>query len=155
MRGFKDHSLHMLVLDEVLEMELSNFSRQLNVKSGINKGEKRQNSKESKAHLEAMVLRTKPEANNWLFLTARIAAMGTDAFERGPVMIRKIHACLIEELNLAENAEEKAAEFVDRICQVTLETFWTQNSWVGSKIDRLLPGENLPQTLSIPDKTVP
>ena len=27
MRGFKDHSLHMLVLDEVLGLELSNFSR--------------------------------------------------------------------------------------------------------------------------------
>ena len=133
MRGFKDHSLHMLVLDEVLELELSNFSRQLKVKSGINKGEKRQNSKETKAHLEAMVLRTKPEANNWLFLTARIAAMGTDAFERRPVTIKKIHAYLIEELNLAENVEEKAAEFVDRVCQVTLETFWTQNSWVGAR----------------------
>ena len=27
MGGFKDHSLHMLVLDEVLGLELSNFSR--------------------------------------------------------------------------------------------------------------------------------
>ena len=27
MRGVKDHSLHMLVLDEVLGLELSNFSR--------------------------------------------------------------------------------------------------------------------------------
>ena len=35
LRGFKDHSLHMLVLDEVLEMELSNFSRQLKMKPGI------------------------------------------------------------------------------------------------------------------------
>ena len=32
MRGFKDHSLHMLVLDEVLGLELSNFSRQLKLK---------------------------------------------------------------------------------------------------------------------------
>ena len=29
-------------------------------------------------------------------------------------------------MNLAENTEEKAAEFVNRVCQVTLETFWTQ-----------------------------
>ena len=35
MRGFKDHSLHMLVLDEVLGSELSNFSRQLKLKPGI------------------------------------------------------------------------------------------------------------------------
>ena len=35
MRGFKNHSLHMLVLDEVLGLELSNFSRQLKLKPGI------------------------------------------------------------------------------------------------------------------------
>ena len=32
MGGFKDHSLHMLVLDEVLWLELSNFSRQLKLR---------------------------------------------------------------------------------------------------------------------------
>ena len=88
MRGFKDHSVHMLVLDEVLGSELSNFSRQLRLKAGIDddhrvivamsndlwfrgmkvkeEGERRNNSKETRAHLEAMVLRTKPEANQWL-----------------------------------------------------------------------------------------
>ena len=35
MRGFKDHSLHMPVLDEVLGLELSNFNRQLKLKPGI------------------------------------------------------------------------------------------------------------------------
>ena len=35
MRGFKDPALHMLVLDEVLGLELSNFSRQLKLKPGI------------------------------------------------------------------------------------------------------------------------
>ena len=73
-----------------------------------------------------MVLRTKPEANQWLHVTPRVAALGADAFEQGPVMIRKIHAYLVKEVNLAENAEEKAAEFVNRVCQVTLEPFWTQ-----------------------------
>ena len=34
-RGLKDHSLHMLVLDEVLGLELSKFSRQLKMKPGI------------------------------------------------------------------------------------------------------------------------
>ena len=85
MRGFKDQSLHMLVLDEVLGLELSNFSRQLKFKLGIDDDhrvvvamsnelwfrgmeakegrERRENSKETRAHLEAMVLRTKPEAN--------------------------------------------------------------------------------------------
>ena len=91
MRVLKNHSLHMLVLDEVLGLELSNFSRQFKLKPGIDddhrvivampnelwfrgmevqeEGERRKNSKETRAHLEAMVLRTKPEANKWPHLT--------------------------------------------------------------------------------------
>ena len=148
MRRFKDHSLHMLVLDEVLGFELSNFSRQLKLKPGIDddhrvmaamsndlwfrgmelrgEGEKRNNSKETRAHLEVMVLRTKPEANPWLHITSRIAALGADAFEQGPVMIKKVHAYLANEVNLAENAPDKSAEFVNRVCQVTLEALWNQ-----------------------------
>ena len=148
MRGFKDHALHMLVLDEVLGLELSNFSRQLKLKPGIDddhrvitamsndlwframevasEDTRRKNSLETTAHLEAMVLRTKPEANQWLHLNPRVAALGADAFQQGPVMITKIHAYLLKEVNLAENAGEKAAEFVNRMCQMTLETFWTQ-----------------------------
>ena len=148
LRGFKDHSLHMLVLDEVLWLELSNFSRQLKLKPGSDddhrvilamskdlwfrrmeatgEKERRKNSQETRAHLEAMVLRTKPEANQWLHLTPRTAVLGADDFEQGPVMIKKIHAYLLKEVNLAENAEEKTAEFVNRMCQITLKTFWTQ-----------------------------
>ena len=145
MRRLKDHALHMLVLDEVLGLELSNFSRQLKLKPGIGddnrvivamlndlwfrgmeaagERERRKNSQETRAHLEAMVLRTKPEANQWLHLIPRVAALGADAFEQGPVMIKKINAYLLKEVNLAENAEEKTAEFVNRMCQITLETF--------------------------------
>ena len=148
MRGFKDQALHMLVLDEVLGLELSNFSRQLKLKPGIDddhrviaamsndlwframevtgENTRRKNSLETRAHLEAMVLRTKPEANQWLHLNPRVAALGADAFQQGPVMITKIHAYLLKEVNLAENAGEKTAEFVNRMCQITLETFWTQ-----------------------------
>ena len=148
MRGFKDHALHMLALDEVLGLELSNFSRQLKLKPGIDddhrviaamsndlwframevtgENTRRKNSLETRAHLDAMVLRTKPEANQWLHLNPRVAPLGADAFEQGPVMITKIHAYLSKEVNLAENAGEKTAEFVNRMCQITLETFWTQ-----------------------------
>ena len=148
MRGFKDHALHMLVLDEVLGLELSNFSRQLKLKPGIDddhrvitamsndlwframevasEDTRRKNSLETRAHLEAMVLRTKPEANQWLHLNPRVAALGADAFQQGPVMITKIHAYLLKEVNLAENAGEKTAEFVNRMCHITLETSWTQ-----------------------------
>ena len=97
MRGFKNHSLHMLVLDEVLGLELSNFSRQLKLKPGIDddnraivamsndlwfrrmdikeERERIKKSQETRAHLEAMFLRTKPEANQWLHLTPRVAAL--------------------------------------------------------------------------------
>ena len=44
-------------------------------------GERRNNSKGTRAHLEAMVLRTKPEANQWLHLIPRKAALGAEAFE--------------------------------------------------------------------------
>ena len=87
---------------------------------------RRKNSLETRTHLEAMVLRTEPEANQWLHLNPRVAALGADAFEQGPVMIAKIHAYLLKEVNLAENAGEKTAEFVNRMCLITLETFWTQ-----------------------------
>ena len=145
MRGFKDHPLLILVSDEVVGLEQSKFSRQLKLKPGTDEdhrvivamsnelwfrgreikeeGEIMKISQETRAHLEVMVLRTKPEAIKWLHLTPRIAALGTDAFERGPVMIRKIHDYLVKEVNLAANAEEKSAEFVNRVCQVTLEAF--------------------------------
>ena len=148
MRGFKDHALHMLVMDELLGLELSNFSRQLKLKPGIDddhrvvtamsndlwframevtgESARRKNSQETRAHLEAMVLRTKPEANQWLHLSPRVAALGADVFEQDPIMMKKIHAYLLKEVNLAENAEEKTTDFVNRMCQITLETFWTQ-----------------------------
>ena len=84
--------------------------------------------------------------------------MGADAFEQGPVMIRKIHAYLVKEVNLAENAEEKAAEFVNRVCQVTLETFWTQkvNGEEGfERIDSMLEGLGDGWTASFVAKVYP
>ena len=63
-------------------------------------------------------------------------ALGADALEQGPVMIRKLHAYLVKEVNLAENAEEKSAEFVNRVCQVTLEAFWTQKERGEEGFDR-------------------
>ena len=66
MRGFKDRSLHMLKPgiddDHRVFVAMSNdlWFRGMEVKEGR---ERREISKETRAHLEAMVLRTKPEAN--------------------------------------------------------------------------------------------
>ena len=50
-----------------------------------------------------------------------------NAFERGPAIITKIRAHLVKELKLAENAEQKSAEFIDRMWKITLEALWTEN----------------------------
>ena len=107
----------------IVAMSNDSWFRGMDIKE---EGERRNNSKDTRAHLEEIVLSTKPEANQWPHLTPRVAALGTDASEQGPVMIRKIHAYLVKEVNLAENSEEKAAEFVSRVGQVTLETSWTE-----------------------------
>ena len=81
-------------------------------------------------------------------------------------MIRKIHAYLVKEVNLAKNAEEKPAEFVNRVCQVTLEALWTQNmkgeegfDWADSMLEGLGAGwtasflaKKKPFSFSISDK---
>ena len=120
MRGLKSHSFHI----PVLGLELSNFSRQLNMKSetdddrqvivgasndlwvrGMDVDEeektKRQNAKETKAHLRAMVLRTKPEAIKWLHLTPRIAALGHGRFRAGPTDYHEDPRLLIERIEFS------------------------------------------------------
>ena len=116
---------------------------------------RRKNSQETRSQLEAMVLRTKPEANQWLHLSPRVAALGADAFEQGPVMITKSHAYLLKEVNLAENAEEKTAEFVNRMCQITLETFWTQEVKGQEGFERMLEGLGAGWTASFLAKVYP
>ena len=91
MRGLKASSLYLIVLDEVLGLELSKFSRQLKLKPEINDDHKvivdmsndlwfrndeineetftRRNVKQTVAQLEAFTLRKKPQAYKWLHLT--------------------------------------------------------------------------------------
>ena len=61
-------------------------------------------------------------------------------------MISKNHAYLVKEVNLAENAEEKSAEFVNRVCQVTLEASRTGSmlkglgaGWTASFLAKIYP----------------
>ena len=51
---------------------------------------------------------------NFLDEENRKSAIDSFAFERGPAMIAKTHAHLVEEMNLAESEVNKSAEFVDR-----------------------------------------
>ena len=54
------------------------------------------------------------------------SSIGHERFRAGPPLIAKIHTYLVRDLNMAESGGERSAEFVDRICQITLETFWTE-----------------------------
>ena len=110
-------------------------------------GKRRKNSKETRAHMKTMVLRTKPEANKWLHLTPRIAKLGADAFKRGSVMISKIHAYLVKQVRLAKNAEIKSAEFVNRVCQVILD--------LSDRTDSMLEGLGARWTASFLAKVYP
>ena len=127
MRRLKNHALHMLVLDEVLRLELSNFSRQLKFKPGIGDDHRVIIALSNDLWFRGMeATGEKGRRKNSQETSPRVAALGADAFEQGPVMIKKIHTNLLKEVNLAENSGEKTAEFVNRMCQITLETFWTQ-----------------------------
>ena len=61
-------------------------------------------------------------------------------------------------MNLAENAEKKATEFVNRVCQVTLETFWTQKvsrEECFERTDSMLEGQGARWTASFLAKVYP
>ena len=152
MRGLKAHLLHMNVLEEVVGLDLSNFNRQVKMNPQINNdhnilfnvsnylwfrndeiseviGETstRRKDEVTEAQLEALNLRTKPEANKWLHLTPRIGALGPDAFVRGPTMTSKIHQYWLESLDQEELRTDKATKFKDRIDRKTLEMLSAQN----------------------------
>ena len=74
-------------------------------------------------------------------------------------MIAKILAYLVRETNLVESEREKSTEFVDRMCQITLEVLWTEHlreeegcertdsileglgaEWTGSFLAKIYPG---------------
>ena len=75
-----------MMIDKINDMKMKLSSKVTLRKAGKTKVDskiliKAVNSAKRQRVEEAMVLRTKPEANRWLHLTPRIAALGTDAFE--------------------------------------------------------------------------
>ena len=118
-QGLIDCSSTRLVLDEVLGLELSNFARLLKLRPGVDddhllvqqmandlwfrqmdqaENEQgrtvRKNITSAEEDLTAMVLRTKPHNNSWLYLAPRLCTLGEDAFEHAPAVIKEIHAYL-------------------------------------------------------------
>ena len=64
------------------------------------------------------------------------SSIGRGCFRARPSDDQQNPCLLSDRVNLAENAEEKSAEFVNRVCQVILEAFWTQNKKGEEGFDR-------------------
>ena len=118
-QGFKDCSTTRLVLDEVLGLKLSNFTRLLKLRPGVDddymlvqqvadnlwfrqmdhaENEQgrtvRKNMTSAEEDLVALAMRTKPHTNAWLYLSPRLCTLGEDAFENALAVIKEIHAYL-------------------------------------------------------------
>ena len=64
----------------------------------------RRNTLSTEEDLKAMALRTKPHTNLWLYLSPRLCALGQDAFDHAPVVVREIHHYLQRILDVRDQA---------------------------------------------------
>ena len=137
-----------MVLDEVLELELSNFARLLKLRPGVNDDHLlvqqvandlwfrqvdyarnaqgrtvRRYLTSAEEDLEALALMTKPNTNSWLYLSARVCALGEDAFEHAPAVIKEIHAYLKNLFNEWELARGMMLQLMQDVNTMSLDRF--------------------------------
>ena len=62
----------------------------------------RKNVTSAEEDLMALALRMKPHTKSWLYLSPRFCALGEDAFEHAPAVIKEIHAFLKKLFNERE-----------------------------------------------------
>ena len=85
-------------------------------------------------------------------------SIGRGCFRARPSDIQENPCQPSERGKPGQNAEEKSAEFVNRVCQVTLEAFWTQNVKGEKGFDRtdsMLEGLGAAWTASFLAKILP
>ena len=147
-QGFKDCSTTRLVLDEVLGLELSNFARLLKLRPGVDddhllvqqvandlwfgqmdhaENEQgrtvRKNMTSAEEDLTELALRTKPHTNAWLYLSPRLCALGEDAFEHAPAVIKEIHAYLKNLFNERQLAGGMVLQLMQDVNTMSLDQF--------------------------------
>ena len=147
-QGFKDCSTTRLVLDEVLGLELSNFARLLKLRPGVDddhllvqqvandlwfgqmdhaENEQgrtvRKNMTSAEEDLTELALRTKPHSNAWLYLSPRLCALGEDAFEHAPAVIKEIHAYLKNLFNERQLAGGMVLQLMQDVNTMSLDQF--------------------------------
>ena len=136
-----------MVLDEVLGLELSTFTRLLKLRPRVNDDHvlvqqvasnlwfrqldyKRKRSlsvqrnlTSSEEDLMALVLWTKPNTNAWLYLSSRVLTLKKDAFEHAPAVIKEILVCLENLLNESEQAEGMMLQLMRHVNTISLDKF--------------------------------
>ena len=147
-QGFKECSTTRLVLNEVLGLELPNFARLLKLRPGVDddhllvqevaddlwfrqmdhaENEQgrtvRKNMTSAEEDLMALALRTKPHTNAGLYLSPRLCALGEEAFEHAPVVIKEIHAYLKNLLNERELAGGMMLQLMQDVNTMSLDKF--------------------------------
>ena len=70
-----------------------------------------------------MTLRTEPHTSLWLYLSPRFCALGQDAFDHAPEVVREIHQYLRRILGVREQAEATMLRFTQEINTMSLDSF--------------------------------
>ena len=143
---FKDHSMTLVVLDEGLGLELTNFRPLLKMRPGVGDEDRlvkrlannlwfwqtanvrderrnlvRRNALSSEEDLKAMALRTKPRTNLWLYLSPRLCTLGQHAFDDAPAVVREIHQYLKKILDAREQAGATILQLMQEIYTMSLD----------------------------------
>ena len=66
----------------------------------------RRNALSTEEDLKAMALKTKPHTKTWLYLSTRLCALGQDAFDYAPAVVREIHQYLKTILDVKKQDED-------------------------------------------------
>ena len=73
--------------------------------------------------LMALVLRTKPHTNSWLYLSPRVCALVKEAFEHAPAVIKEIHGHLKSSFNERELAGSMMLQLMQEVNTMSLDRF--------------------------------
>ena len=83
----------------------------------------RRNATSTEEYLGAMGLRTKPDANPWLYLSPLLCTLGQDAFDHAPAVIRVIYQHLKATLDAREEAGANIIQLMQEIITMSVEQF--------------------------------
>ena len=137
-------------MDEILGLELSNFSRLLRLRPGVDDDHLlvqqvandlwfrqmdyarkdqgrtvRRNMTSVEEDLMALALRTKPHTNAWFCLSPRTCTLGEDAFEHATAVTKEIHTYLKNLFNERELAGGLMLKLMQDVNTMSLGKFQT------------------------------